>query len=567
MHTTPRPLYARCSTALVLAALAIYTGVELVRGWAVLASATDVLLCLLLPALAAAATASRRARERPPRAALSFVLAGLALLPPPGALLLGIAAGLAGRGAGVGGVGRTGSGSFVGFAVAVAVADALAGSFSWPVDLGSPLTLLPLLFLFLVVQGFTLATGLAFEADSAGDSSTSLRAWNRAWLEAFNVPLGWMLAALLDDGAWFPALGFALLVLLAVEALVRLERVKLALGGAQRSLEARLTELGALHAIGEEILSTLDAETVFRLLDRECRKIFDVDACSVALADRERQRLRRVFSRIGDKLEIGERAVQSGLALQVLSAGRPQRIDDVRDLPREGSLQASLLDPATRSAMAAPLRVDGGVVGVFVVESRRPAAYDDHRLALLATIGQQAAVAIENARHYQMATVDSLTGFFVKEHFFRRLREEYQRARRYGGRLALLMLDLDGFKEINDGHGHLAGDRFLTDITETIRRELRRDDLACRYGGDEFCLLLPETDPIGAGTIAERIRTAVARRIVIAGGVPLRTTVSIGVAAFPEHDGGDLQSLIHNADEALYRAKRAGRDRVVPYAA
>ena len=217
--------------------------------------------------------------------------------------------------------------------------------------------------------------------------------------------------------------------------------------------------------------------------------------------------------------------------------------------------------------MAVPLIVENNAVGVLGVQSRRPAAYDDHRLSVLATIAQQAAVAIENARNYQMATVDSLTGFFLRDHFFQRLSEEDRRVRRYGGCFALLMIDLDGFKEINDANGHLAGDRYLSQVAATIREQLREADLACRYGGDEFCLLLPQTDRGGARVIAERIRRAVAERTVGVDGVALRSTVSIGIAAFPEHDAGDLRSLMRNADDALYRAKRAGRDRVVPYAA
>jgi diguanylate cyclase (GGDEF)-like protein len=129
------------------------------------------------------------------------------------------------------------------------------------------------------------------------------------------------------------------------------------------------------------------------------------------------------------------------------------------------------------------------------------------------------------------------------------------------------MVDLDSFKGVNDTYGHLAGDRFLREITVTICEQLRGADLACRYGGDEFCLLLPESDPEAARAIGERIRTAVARRIVAFDGLALRTTVSVGVAAYPEHDTGSLQGLMQNADEALYRAKRSGRDRVVPFAA
>jgi diguanylate cyclase (GGDEF)-like protein len=129
------------------------------------------------------------------------------------------------------------------------------------------------------------------------------------------------------------------------------------------------------------------------------------------------------------------------------------------------------------------------------------------------------------------------------------------------------MLDLDAFKEINDRHGHLAGDRYLRALGPALRASLRLADIACRYGGDEFCILLPETDGAGARVIAERIRSSVADLVADAEGTPVRTTASIGLAVHPLHDGGDLKTLLRAADQALYRAKRQGRDRVVPWAA
>lgn len=129
------------------------------------------------------------------------------------------------------------------------------------------------------------------------------------------------------------------------------------------------------------------------------------------------------------------------------------------------------------------------------------------------------------------------------------------------------MLDLDGFKAIDDRHGHLAGDRCLRTFGQAIRTGLRGADLACRYGGDEFCLLLPETDLAGARPIAERLRVAVGALAVDVGGTRVRSTVSIGLAGFPEHYSGDLRALLPRANQALYRAKHEWRDRVVIYSA
>jgi diguanylate cyclase (GGDEF)-like protein len=207
------------------------------------------------------------------------------------------------------------------------------------------------------------------------------------------------------------------------------------------------------------------------------------------------------------------------------------------------------------------------VVGVLEVHSRRERAYDEHLLSVLTTVAQQAAVAIENARHHRMATVDSLTGLFLREYFFRRAQEEHKRARRYRGVFSVLMIDLDRLKSLNDRFGHLAADRYLQALGEVIRTRLRAADLACRFGGDEFCLLLPETDAEGAAVMAERLRGAIAR-MALSGdneaGI-LQTTASIGVAVFPDDDTGELSGLLRRADQALYSAKRRGRNRVVAF--
>jgi diguanylate cyclase (GGDEF)-like protein len=124
------------------------------------------------------------------------------------------------------------------------------------------------------------------------------------------------------------------------------------------------------------------------------------------------------------------------------------------------------------------------------------------------------------------------------------------------------MIDLDRFTEINDRYGHPAGDELLRAVSRSIRRELRGADLPCRYGGEEFCVLLPETDLAGARVIADRVRAAVAATRPAVDGLVVGTTASIGIATHPEHGAEDAATLLRLADEALYRAKRDGRDRV-----
>jgi diguanylate cyclase (GGDEF)-like protein len=125
------------------------------------------------------------------------------------------------------------------------------------------------------------------------------------------------------------------------------------------------------------------------------------------------------------------------------------------------------------------------------------------------------------------------------------------------------MMDLDGFKHVNDRYGHLTGDRFLQAVGDVIRASLRSADIPCRWGGEEFCILLPETDEQGATVIAERICRAIRRVQLEHEGRRLGLTASLGVATLRTGRAGPLDELIRLADEALYRAKRAGKDRVV----
>jgi diguanylate cyclase (GGDEF)-like protein len=153
----------------------------------------------------------------------------------------------------------------------------------------------------------------------------------------------------------------------------------------------------------------------------------------------------------------------------------------------------------------------------------------------------------------RLATHDALTELPNRRAFLPAAEREIERARRHGRRLAVLILDLDHFKRVNDSRGHAAGDRVLQHVAAVLRSQLRSVDVPSRFGGEEFHLLLPDSGPSEAARAAERLRVRLAEATDV--------TASIGVAIFPDH-GTDLETLLVVADRALYRAKRAGRDRV-----
>ncbi len=163
------------------------------------------------------------------------------------------------------------------------------------------------------------------------------------------------------------------------------------------------------------------------------------------------------------------------------------------------------------------------------------------------------------ARLSVLATQDALTGVHNRRYFFEMAEREWSRCKRYGEDAALLLIDADNFKAINDVYGHLCGDRLLVAIAKAVRATLRQPDLMARFGGEEMVVLLPHTDPLGALDVAERIRERVAGGRLDWQGEKVGTTVSVGVASYAGDDR-TLDALVHDADLALYAAKKAGRN-------
>jgi diguanylate cyclase (GGDEF)-like protein len=162
----------------------------------------------------------------------------------------------------------------------------------------------------------------------------------------------------------------------------------------------------------------------------------------------------------------------------------------------------------------------------------------------------------------QLSVTDGLTQVYNHRFFRERLNAEFRRSQRYDDGLALLFVDLDHFKDVNDLYGHLAGDEVLHAAAQAVRACLRDVDIAARYGGEEFAVLLPRTDLDGAMTVAERIRRDI-QKLRLQGQPQLRVTASVGVAALPSPHVSSADQLVGAADAALYRAKRAGRNRAL----
>jgi diguanylate cyclase (GGDEF)-like protein len=170
----------------------------------------------------------------------------------------------------------------------------------------------------------------------------------------------------------------------------------------------------------------------------------------------------------------------------------------------------------------------------------------------------------ETERLYELSLTDGLTQIANHRHFQERLRDEYRRAQRYDDPLALVLLDLDHFKLVNDKHGHVVGDQVLKSVAQAIKKSVRETDFVARYGGEEFAVILPKTNLPGGLTVAERVHADVARLKHPEG---ILLTASLGLSGFPSRSVATAEQLVRCADEALYRAKREGRDKIAIFQA
>ena len=218
-----------------------------------------------------------------------------------------------------------------------------------------------------------------------------------------------------------------------------------------------------------------------------------------------------------------------------------------------------------KSILCTPIMHKGILLGILYMENNLTTnAFTPERMEVLRIFASQAAISLENARLFELATTDGLTKLYVHRYFQLLLDQEIQRSQRYSKHFALIMIDIDNFKKFNDTYGHQLGDEVLRSVARAIRKTSRDSDIAARYGGEEMAIILPETNARDAMAAAERIRAAVASTEVPHLEEKLRVTISLGVAEFPTH-AQEKKDLIRRADKAMYNAKHAGKNRVMLY--
>ncbi|PIU67461.1 MAG: hypothetical protein COS84_04590 [Armatimonadetes bacterium CG07_land_8_20_14_0_80_40_9] len=330
------------------------------------------------------------------------------------------------------------------------------------------------------------------------------------------------------------------------------------------SLEERLKELSTLNQLGKVINSTLELDKLLPQVIERTSEIMQVKEAILMLTDSQTKELivRQACGEDTERLKEVKFKLGEGIAGWVAQRGEPLLLNDAQSDSRF-KLFSQQEKNKIRSLLCVPLIAQDQTLGVISLADKTSGEnFTENDLRFFTTIASQVATAIDNARLYELAITDELTNLYIYRYFRQRLDNEIKRSRRYFFPLALIILDIDHFKRVNDTYGHQCGDFVLKELAKIIKEEVREVDISCRYGGEEFTVILPETDLEGASTLAERLRESVEEHSFLFKKQLLKITISLGVAELSPSLSG-IEELINLADIALYQAKEGGRNKVV----
>ena len=348
----------------------------------------------------------------------------------------------------------------------------------------------------------------------------------------------------------------------------------------QREIDQLRTELEYRSQFNESLqhflerISATDPQQTYAAIVKNSKELLMAERASLFVYDEAANEL-IVKGAVGLRVKTSDIArirVGEGIAGQVMESGEPFVVADIekagfRPAEAERGYQ-------TNSFISYPLVIGGRKIGVLnVADKIGVEPYDEVDLTLIDIIGPQIAASLERAgwqeraNEFQLMSVtDPLTGLLNRRYLEERLNEELNRSRRYNYSMSFLMIDIDDFKNYNDVNGHQAGDQALQITAHGLKAELRLEDVACRYGGEEFCILLPQTPITEAAAIAERIRRKIAESPYPYGkNQPIgMVTISIGISTLSRHVDTSV-AVIAAADRALYNAKSKGKNRIEFY--
>jgi len=334
-------------------------------------------------------------------------------------------------------------------------------------------------------------------------------------------------------------------------------------------LRRKLRELRVFNELGKTLTSTLDLKEVLEIILEKISALLKPEIWALLLADEERKEL--IYEIVVGGHSRGSRDHRikfgEGIAGIVAQTGTPLLIPNTAKDSRFSKRIRYYHGKGQNSILCAPLLSKGKIHGVIeLVNRREKGTFQPEDLTILTTLADYAAIAIENARYVQkiqeLSITDDVTGLYNSRHLHTILNRELARAKRHKLKFSLVFIDIDFFKRVNDNYGHLVGSKVLKEMADVIRKSLRRSDIAIRYGGDEFVLVLPETTKMGCLNFVKRLRRSVNSFVFLREkGLNIHIAASYGISSYPVDSTNGLQ-LLRQSDQAMYRVKMSGRDNI-----
>ncbi|MBI4845953.1 MAG: diguanylate cyclase [Candidatus Omnitrophica bacterium] len=342
-------------------------------------------------------------------------------------------------------------------------------------------------------------------------------------------------------------------------------------------LRSEKEKLETILQLGHVMSSILNLDELTKFIVEKITEVLKAKVCSLMLleeSEEDADEVLKIKAAVGlDEVIMKTTNIKVGQSISgwVVQSGEPLLVTDIENDLKFG--RTNLPKYESKSLLCIPLRVKEKVLGVINVADKgipgEENIFTDEDMRFLGVISNYAAIAIENAQLYgevkNLAITDGLTGLFNHRYFQTNLNSEVSRVQRYPRPLSLIMFDIDSFKEFNDTYGHPMGDTVLSQISKVIKNNVRKVDIACRYGGEEFAIILPETKIKEALLVADKIRKSVETlKFSVGRGAKKKMTVSGGVAQFLP--GMSKEDLVRFSDEALYKAKSGGKNKICLHA-